>query len=168
MGPKNPDPRRVWWDEKDCERLTRMEFAAMRGLLAAVNYLTGAKDDLQARLNSIPHGKERMAMVKGGVEALANDIIGTMTVAQCKQLDNTMKDMKIQMVPKMTPMPQNVIVSKSQLQDLVTCAQEKCRLCTALDEDARECVLYKVLEAITPLDDYGNGMTCPYYRAEFD
>ena len=164
----NPDPRRVWLEEKDCERMTRTEFSAVRGLIGAVHYIDGASKDLEKRLQSIPSGKQRMAMAKGAVNALANDLVGTMTAAQCKQMQNVMSDMKMQIVPKLSPNSTNVILQIGQVKDLVTCAQEKCRLCIATDEDARRCNLYKVLEAITPLDDYGNGMTCPYYRAEIE
>ena len=53
-----PDPRRVWLDEKDCVRLTRTEFEALRYMLGAVNYLAKAKDVLQGGpcLKRVPMG----------------------------------------------------------------------------------------------------------------
>jgi len=162
------DPRRVWWDEKDCERLTRSEFEAMRCLIGAACYISNASADLQKRLQSIPGGKQRMAMAKGAVDAIANDIIGTMTVAQCRQMQNVMKDMEMRMVPKMTPMPTNVIMTAKDAKVLVDSAKTRCHMCTACGEDVRACDLYKTLEAIIPLEDYGDGYVCPYAMAEWE
>lgn len=166
--PPGIDPRRVWWEEKDCERMTRSEFMGVRALLGAVHYVATAEGDLKKRLDCLPSGKQRMAMLRGAVQALAEDLTGTMTRAQALQMARTMADMEMQMVPKLTPGSRNVIMRVEQIKTLVQCAKEKCNLCTAMDQDARRCELYKVLEAIVPLDDYGNGMTCPYYLQTFD
>ena len=162
------DPRRVWWDEKDCERMTRREFEAMRCLLGAVSYIAHASDDLQKRLESIPAGRKRLAMAKGAVNAVANDIIGTMTVAQCKQMENTMKDMDMRMVPKMSPSCKNVIMTADHAKTLVDSAKAKCALCAASGDEIRECPLYQTLEAVVPLENYGDGLICPYVLAEWE
>ena len=91
--------------------MTRHEFQAVQCLLGAVSYIANASEDLQKRLECIPAGKQRMAMAKGAVAAIANDLIGTMTVAQCKQMQNVMKDMDMRMVPKMSPNSKNVIMT---------------------------------------------------------
>ena len=163
-----PDPRRVWLDEKDCERMTRHEFEAVRCLLGAVTYIAEASKDLQKRLGCIPSGKQRMAMAKGAVNALANDLVGTMTVSQCKQMQNVMNDMEIRMVPKMTPKITNVIMSKENAMVLIDSAKAKCALCAAGGDEIRKCPLYQVLEAIVPLEDYGDGLICPYVLAEWE
>ena len=162
------DPRRVWWDEKDCERMTRHEFQAVQSLLGAVSYIANASEDLQKRLECIPYGKQRMAMAKGAVAAIANDIIGTMTVSQCRQMQNVMKDMEMRMVPKMSSRSGNVIMTKQAAMTLVDSAKHRCSLCTACDEDIRKCDLYSTLEAIIPLEDYGDGTLCPYALAEWE
>lgn len=162
------DPRRVWWDEKDCERMTRREFEAMRCLLGAVSYIAHASDDLQKRLESIPAGRKRLAMAKGAINAVANDIIGTMTVAQCKQMENTMKDMDMRMVPRMTPSNRNVLMTVEHAKTLVDSAKAKCNLCAASGDEIRACPLYQTLEAITPLEHYGDGLLCPYALAEWE
>ena len=162
------DPRRVWWDEKDCERLTRSEFEAVRCLMGAVSYLADASENLQKRLQCIPAGRQRMAMAKGAVAAIANDLVGTMTVAQCKQMHNLMNDMDMRMVPKMTPNNRNLIINADAAKVLIDCAKAKCDLCAASGDEIRACKLYQVLEAIVPLENYGDGLICPYVLAEWE
>lgn len=156
------------WPEEDCERMTRTEFEATRCLLGATSYLAHARDDLGKRLECIPRGKQRMAMLMGQVKSLSNQIVDTMTIQQAKQMRNVMADMEMRMVPKLTPSRSNILMPADAAKTLVSCAQYKCRECIAYGEEARKCELYKVLEALTPLDDYGNGLTCPYYRAEIE
>lgn len=79
MRPAQLNPKRVWMEEKDCERMKRSEYEAMRGLLAAISYIAHGNDDLQQRLKCIPSGKQRMRMLLGSARALADDLIGTMT-----------------------------------------------------------------------------------------
>ena len=157
------NPKRIMWKDEDCERMVRNEFMAMRSLLGAISFLSAAKRELPKRLESIPSGKQRMALAYGAVQALADDLIGTMTVQQAKQLQNTMSDMEIQMVPKRTPNSRNAVVPIDTMTELVWAAREKCHMCTAMDQDIRECNLYKILEAVSPLEDYGDGLVCPYY-----
>ena len=165
--PAKLNPKRVWLEEKDCERMNRREFEAVRCLLGAVSYAGHAKDDLQKRLESIPGGRQRMAMVVGGLKALADDIVGTMPVGQCKQVRNTMVDMEMRMVPKMTGMSQNVILEKDNAKALIDKAMERCHGCVEDQVSCRKCGLYTVLESFLPLDTYENGMLCPYSTSEW-
>ncbi len=167
MRPAELNPKRVWMEEKDCERMKRSEYEAMRGLLAATSYIAHGNDDLQQRLKCIPSGKQRMRMLLGSVRALADDLIGTMTRSQCQQLRNTMQDMEIRMVPKMTGMSQNVIFDKDLAKGLIDAAQEKCHGCVEDGNGCRNCALYKVLEGIIPLENY-DGMICPYAVSEWE
>ena len=159
--------KRIWLDAKDCERLNRGEFEAMRGLIAATSYVAHARDDLQKRLECIPGGKQRMSMLLGSIKAITDDIVGTMTVNQCKQLRNTMNDMDIRMVPKLTRMSQNVIFEKDLAKGLIDIAQEKCHGCVEDSESCRSCSLYKILEALIPLEDYRTPILCPYSVTEW-
>ena len=160
--PEGLSPKRIWLREEDCERLNRGEFEAARCLLGAVSYTAHAKDDLQNRLECIPEGRQRMAMVLGGLKAIADDLIGTVPRGQCKQLRNTMSDMDMRMVPKMTRMSTNVILEKDVANGLVDAAMEKCHGCVEGHEESLECALYKVLESFLPLEDFDNRMLCPY------
>lgn len=165
--PAGLSPKRVWLADEDCRRLSRGEFEATRCLLGAVNYAAHAKDDLQKRMEMIPHGKERMAMVLGGLKAIADDLIGTLPVGQCKQIRNTMNDMEMRMVPKLSRMSTNVILEKDVAKGLVDAAMEKCHGCVEGPEEGMKCPLYKVLESFLPLDSYENGMLCPYSMSEW-
>jgi len=165
--PANLNPKRVWMQEEDCERLNRGEFEAVRCLLGAVSYTAHAKDDLKKRLECLPSGKQRMSMVLGGLKAIADDLIGTVPTGQCRQLRNTMQDMDMRMVPKMTRMSTNVILEKEVAKGLVDAAMEKCRGCVEGPEEGRKCALYTVLESFLPLDNYENGMLCPYSMSEW-
>ena len=163
--PKDLSPKRVWLDDEDCERLNRAEFEAVRCLLGALNYVAHAKDDLQKRLECVPSGRQRMAMAVGGLNAIAEDLIGTIPKGQCKQIRNTMNDMDMRMIPKLTPMSQNVILEKDVAKSLIDTTREKCHGCVEDDESCRGCGLYRVLESFLPLDSYDNGMLCPYSMA---
>ena len=165
--PEGISEKRVWLDENDCERLKRSEYEAVRCLLGAVSYIASASDGLKDRVECIPYGKQRMALVLGGVRAMANDVIGTVPRGQCRQLRNTMDDFEMRMVPKMTKGSQNVILEKDIAKGLVDAAREKCRICAEDARSCRECSLYKLLESFLPLDSYEGGMLCPYSLSEW-
>ena len=165
--PEGYSPKRVWLKEEECDRLNRSEFEAVRCLLGAVSYTAHAYDDLQDRMATIPYAKQRMAMVLGGLRAMADDVIGTVPRGQCKQLRNTMKDMEMRMVPKMMSMSQNVILEKDIAKGLVDAAMEKCHGCVEGPEEGMKCPIYKVLESFLPLESYENGMLCPYSMSEW-
>lgn len=162
------DPRRVWLPEDQCERMGRAEFNAVRAMLIVVSFCVEAKRDLQHRLELIPHGKRRMNMALGAIQAIMNDIIGTMTRAQAQQIRNTMSDMEVKITPKMMPIAQTVLMDLQTAKDLTDCAREKCRICAEDGDSCRKCKLYQVMEATTPLEDYGNGLLCPYNLADWE
>jgi hypothetical protein len=166
--PANLSPKRVWLPEGECERLNRSEFEAMRCLLGAVSYMAHAKDDLQKRLELVPHGRRWMSMLLGGVKAISDDLIGTMPRGQCKQIRNTMSDMEMRMVPKATPMSQNVIFDKDVAKALVDAAMERCKGCPKGPEEGVKCPLYTVFESFMPLENYDNGLLCPYSMLEWE
>ena len=166
--PANLNPKRVWREDDECIRMNRAEFEAVRCLLGAINYVAIAKDDLGKRLDAVPFGKRRMAMTLGGLRASADDLIGSMKRGQCKQIRNTMDDMDMRMVPKMTPSNKSVILEKDIAKGLVDAAMEKCKGCVESAEDGQKCPLYKTLESFLPLDDYeSGGLLCPYSRSEW-
>lgn len=154
--------------DADCERLKRSELTALRMLLAHLSAASYVQDDLKTRLECIPWGNQRLRMAVGGLKSVCNDLIGTVSLAQTKQLYGTMKDYEIRMVPKLTPMSVNIILTKEQGIDLVNAAREKCKICVEDGISCRKCKLYKVLEATTPLDDYGGEAMCPYSLAEWE
>lgn len=164
--------KQTWYQlpESDCERLTRSEMTAVRWCLAAVNSVAYAQDDLKSRLECIPSGKARWRLMLGSLRSLLNDIIGTVPVSQCKTIKNTMTDMELRMVPKLTPMPQRVSMGVEELSYLVAHAKKDeslCMTCIRTGDECRSCELYKVLEGISPLNDWGESTICPYNREDW-
>ena len=78
-----------------------------------------------------------------------------------------MRDMEMRMVPKLTPMSQNVLMEKDNAKALIDSAMERCRGCVEDERSCLDCGLYKVLESMLPLDSYDNGMLCPYALSEW-
>ena len=153
--------------DEDCERLNRTEMQAVRMMLAALSVAAYAEDDLKKRLECVPAGNRRMKMAVGGLRSVVNDLIGTISRNQCKQIYGTMRDFEMRLLPKLTPWSTNIIMTKDQGKELLDCARWQCHDCVKDGEEARKCKLYQLLEATTPMDDYGNGMLCPYALAEW-
>ena len=154
--------------DADCERLMRSEMTAVRMLLAALSTAAYAKDDLKARLECVPDGNRRLRLALGLLRAVCDDVVGTISLAQSRQILGTMKDYEMRLVPKLTPMSTNIIMTKEEGKDLLNLAREKCVGCTEDGDSCRECKMYKLLEATTPMDDYGSGLICPYSLAKWE
>lgn len=154
--------------DSQCERLLRPELIAVRMLLASLSSASYAKEDLQKRLECVPDGNRRLRLALGGLKAVCDDLVGTITSQQAKQLLGTMKDYEMRLVPKLTPLSENILLTKEQGKDLIDCAREMCNVCTRDGHTCRECRLYKLLEATTPLDHYGDDIMCPYSLATWE
>ena len=154
--------------EEDCERLERSELAALKMMLAELSSGTWVRDELKNRLPCIPYGRQRLLLALGVLRAVCDDMIGTIPVAQAKQIMGTLKDYEIRLIPKLTPNSTNIILTREEAKDLMDMARERCSSCVEDGESCRQCKLYQLLEATTPLNDYGNGLTCPYALAEWE
>ena len=154
--------------DADCERLKRNEMNGLRMLLAHLSTAAYVQDDLKDRLECIPDGTRRLRMAVGGLRAVCDDVIGTVSKAQAKQIYGTMRDYELRLVPKLTPASVNIMLTKEQGIELMDMAREKCHGCVEDGESCRECRLYKIFEATTPMDDYGDGLLCPYSLAEWE
>jgi hypothetical protein len=154
--------------DDQCERLHRNEYTGLKMLLAFVSISAYAREDLQKRLECVPHGKERMNMAVGGLRSVCNDLIGTVSRAQCRQIMGTMRDYDVRLIPKLTPGSTNIIMTREAGKELIDLAREKCHGCTEDGDSCRKCRLYKILEGTTPLDSYGSGLICPYSLAEWE
>lgn len=151
--------------DEQCERLNRTEMQSVRWMLAALNSCIYAQRDLDKRLEMIPNGKTRFRLMLGQIRAICNDLVGTTPKGQCKQIKNTMNDMDLRLVPKMAPVGNRVVVDVHDLHYIVSHAQkdeELCQTCVRTGDECKECQLYRILEAIAPLEDWGSGMICPY------
>lgn len=154
--------------ENECERLKRSEMNGLRMMLAHLSSARYFQDDIASRLDCIPNGKQRLALAIGGLRAVCNDIIGTITKSQAKQILNTMLDYDLRLLPKATPGNDNVLLTKEQGMALMDMAREKCHACVEDGTGCRSCQLYQILESTAPLEDYGDGLICPYALAEWE
>ena len=154
--------------DEQCERLKRSEMTAVRMLLAGLSTAGYAKDDLVERLKCVPDGNRRLRMALGGLKAVCDDLVGTISKAQCRQIYGTMKDFEMRLMPKLSPMSTNIVMTKEEGKELLECARWKCSGCVEDGEGCRRCKLYKLLEATTPMEDYGDGLICPYSLAEWE
>ena len=153
--------------DDQCERLRRNEMIALRLLMSLVSEMEYVKEDLSERLECVPNGKARLNMMCGNAVSLFRDILGTVTDRQRRQLRNSAKDFKIKLVPALTPMGNNVMITLDEVMELTDCAREKCKMCAETGETCRKCRLYQWLEANIPLDDYGDGIMCPYANIDW-
>lgn len=149
------------------ERLNRGEFEAVRCLLGALNYAAHARDDLKRRADMVTDGKARMAALVDDMRAFTDEVLLTVPTGQCRQIRNTMMDMEIRMVPKLSPMSRNVVLEADVAKELIDIAMERCRGCVEDEKSCRKCALYRVLEDFLPLENYENSLLCPYSRAEW-
>jgi hypothetical protein len=155
--------------EEECVRMTRPEMISMNWLYAAENSCAYGRDDLARRIEMIPHGKRRFNMMLGQLRAIVNDITGTMPEPQKQKVRNTMKDMELRLVPKMTKRDVAVVLSKEEAMTLFDYAKSaKCTTCIKDSEECLKCDLYKIMMANVPLEDYDKGYLCPYNLAEWE
>lgn len=155
------DPDRVWMDDKDCIRMKRSEFEATRMLLGALRFIEIAVEDLKDRMGMIPDGEARTNAGLKQMNDVATDIIGTMTVTQCKQVWRTQSDMIFKLTPKLAQNSPNVLMEKDVAKGLIDIAMEKCRDCVEDGTSCQQCKLYQVLEAVSPMEEYSD-IRCPY------
>ena len=127
-----------------------------------------AKEDLKDRLECIPNGRLRWRLMHGHLSSLMNDLIGTMPRKQCVNLKSVMHDMELRLVPKFTRVDQRVTMNVDDLSYLVNHAKKDiCATCILDGDECRQCELYKILEAIAPLQDWGSSTVCPYLRDDW-
>jgi len=150
------------------ERMTRDEVTAIKMLLASLSNEKYALERISKRLDMVPDGKERLKQHTEDLQKLMDEIVNTITAEQCKVIYGTMKDYEMRLVPKLMPMSTNVLMTKDQAKNLMDCARIKCQGCVEDGESCRRCQVYQIMEETVPLDDYGNGMICPYSLAEWE
>lgn len=159
--------KKTWYflPEKDRERLNRTELRAARWLVTVMYICFELREELAERLKCIPNGQARFNMMLGHVQAIANDVIGTVPKSQKDQIQHTIDDMDIRLVPKFAPKGNRVVLDLYQLHYIVSHAQKDealCQTCVRTDDECRKCEFYKILSAIAPLTDWGSGTMCPY------
>ena len=107
-------------------------------------------------------------MAIGQVGSLLQDVLGTVSDKQRRQLRNTANDMEVRLVPKMTSQTVSVVLDEKTAKELVEAAQAKCHWeCVPDLDESRNCELCRILETVVPLESY-ESVSCPYWRAEWE
>ena len=140
----------------------------MQWLLNALSTLRYAEKDLKKRLDCVPSGNQRLRLAIGQLGSLLQDVLGTVSDRQRRQIRNTAHDMEVRLVPKLTSQKVNVVLDGEIARELVDAALAKCHWECVPDLDGnRSCELCKILEAVVPLENY-DSVSCPYWRAEWE
>ena len=151
----------------DAVRLTRNEKMAMITLAYVATVLEDMQEELKDRLGMIEFGEHTMRMLSKDCDELLNELRLTIPVNQRMNLQNTAQEYEIRLVPKMTPSKTTVVMQASEFKELVDHARAKCVDCMENDTDCEKCKLYQMLTVVLPLDDYHDGMLCPYNMGEW-
>ena len=96
-----------------------------------------------------------------------NELRLTVPVEQRIHLQNTAQEYEVRMTPKATPSRNNVVMQGNEFKELVDLARVKCVDCMESDTECRKCKLFNLLTILLPLDNYHDGMLCPYNMGEW-
>ena len=151
----------------DAVRINRAEKMGMIVLAYAATILDDLQTEIADRLKMIDNGPERLKELSEQVDGLLNEIRLTIPENQRLNLQNTARDFEIRLTPKMTPTKTSVVMQKEEFKELVDHARKRCVDCMESDEDCEKCKLFQLLTVILPLEDYHDGMLCPYNLGEW-
>lgn len=151
----------------DAVRLRRTEKQAMLVMAYIATVYEDMQKELDDRLEMIENGPQRMRILAEDADDLLNELRKTIPVNQRMNLQNTVNEYEIRLTPKMTPFKTNVIMQKEEFKELVDIARGICVECAESDTECKACRLYQLLTVLLPLEDYNNGMLCPYNLGEW-
>ena len=148
--------------DEQCRRAVRSEMHAIQFMLTVLSAGANVSNDLADRLKEVPHGTWMWRCGMGLIKSVCNDIVGTIPVKQAKQIKGVCDNYEIRLVPKLASKDRSIILDAEMGRELISLAQEGCRICSKTAEEAEKCQLFNLLTAITPLDDYDRYGLCPY------
>ena len=148
------------------KRFVRSELDMTRRLASHLSDLLYAKEDMARRFDMVENGNERIEKLIDDTSSILSDILATAPNHQRLQFKNSLKDYRVELIPKLTPGSSNVLMTKQQVKDLINLAQEKCKTCLESAEQAKDCPLAKMMD-VTALPDTYDSVLCPYSRAEW-
>ena len=151
----------------DAVRLTRQEKMAMIVLAYVATVFEDVKAELSDRLGMVEHGPSAMEEPSEKTDRLLNELRLTIPVNQRLNLQNTANEYEIRLTPKATPSKTTVIMQKDEFKELVDLARARCVDCMETDTACGKCKLFQLLTVLLPLDDYHDGMLCPYNMGEW-
>lgn len=151
----------------DAVRLTRQEKMAMIVLAYVATVFEDVKAELSGRLGMVEDGPSAMEELSEKTDRLLNELRLTIPVNQRLNLQNTANEYEIRLTPKATPSKTTVIMQKDEFKELVDLARARCVDCMETDTACGKCKLFQLLTVLLPLDDYHDGMLCPYNMGEW-
>lgn len=151
----------------DAVRLTRQEKMGMITLAYVATVLEDMQTELKDRLGMVEFGEHTMRKMAQDCDELLNELRLTIPIEQRMNLQNTAQDYEVRLTPKATPSKTSVVMQKDEFKEIVDFARARCVDCMESDESCMKCKLYKLLTVLLPLDDYHNGMLCPYNMGEW-
>ena len=134
-------------------------------------YVATCLEDLQTeladRLEMVHEGASQLQHLSYCADSLLNELRLTIPVNQRMNLQNTANEYEVRLAPKATPYKTNVVLQGDEFKELVDLARTKCIDCMDSDTECEKCKLFQLLTAILPLEDYHDGMLCPYNMGEW-
>ena len=146
----------------DAVRLNRSEKMGMITLAYTATVLEDMQTEMANRFAMVENGPERLKTASDLVDGLLNEVRMTIPIEQRMNLQNTAHEFEVRLAPKATPSKTSVVMQKEEFKDLIDCARAKCLDCMMSDTECEKCKLFQMLTIHIPLDDYHNGMLCPY------
>ena len=131
----------------------------------AATTLDDLRKDLGERLKMIDGGVEELDELSKRTDALLDELRQTIPENQREHLQRTGMDYDMRLMPKLSPMTTNVILTKEEFRTMVDCARAKCTDCTLDDNECATCKLFQLLTSVMPMDEYHHDMLCAYNLA---
>lgn len=147
---------------EDAVRMTRNEKSGILVLCHAAGALEDLQTEMAGRVAMVRDGPARLKKIAEETDELLNDIRLTVPWEQRIHLQNTAMDYEMRLAPKAQPSKTNVLVTKEEFRELVDAARAKCVDCSETDETCERCRLFQMLTVYLPLEDYHDGLLCPY------
>ena len=153
--PSRPDA----WPMKRDEKQSMMFF------MNAVSILQDVKEELAERIGKTESGQAMADRIAEDSLKLLEELRVTIPENQRKNLYYVGLDQKMQMVPKLTPSGNNMIIPQGDFRELVDASRTQCGECAKDSDDCKACKLYQLYLTILPLDRYDGVFLCPYNLA---
>ena len=151
----------------DAVRLNRSEKMGMIIMAYTATCLEDLQTELKDRLQMVDGGEELLKELSEKADKLLNELRMTIPLNQRMNLQNTAQEYEVRLTPKATPSKTTVVMQKDEFKELVDLARAECRDCMDDDHTCQKCRLYQLLTVVLPLDDYHDGMLCPYNMGEW-
>ena len=152
---------------EDAVRLHRNEKLAMLHFMYAVTTLDDLRQDIGDRLDMIQDGRNRMESLAAEADKLLAEVRVTVPENQRMGIQNIADDYEMRILPKATPGPTSMLITRDEFKELVDAARTKCKECILDDCECEQCELYQLLTSVLPMDDYHSLNLCPYNLGEW-